>query len=69
MEFSCLVGAKPDPNQQLDLVVSDDGSSETASMARRSLPMTNSNVAALAVLGRLLDLLVVLPSEDCRGPG
>ena len=51
LEFSCLVEAKPDPNQQLCLLSSDDCSSETASMAHRSLSMSNTGVTALAVLG------------------
>lgn len=51
LEFSCSVGAKPDPNQQLYLA-SHDCSSKTASIAPRSLPMSNSNVPALVVLGQ-----------------
>lgn len=52
LEISCLVEAQPDPNQQLYLLASDDCSSKTASMAPRSLPMSNTGVTALAVLGQ-----------------
>lgn len=51
-EFSCLVEAKPSPNQQLYLLASNGCSSETASMARRLLPMSNTGVPALAILGQ-----------------